>query len=73
MPEAGVTDQSMTGRAASPLPVSARQRLWDAVWDRLLAPATDGRQEGDGPDWVDAVDGGRLVPVAAGRRRGEAS
>lgn len=70
MPKAGATKG---GRAAQPLPVAARRRIWDAVWDRLLAPTAGERQGGDAPDRVERSEGDRPAPEADCRPREEAA
>ena len=44
MPEGGTTERERLGAATHPLPVTARRRLWESIWDRLLAPTPEGDQ-----------------------------
>lgn len=73
MPKAGATRQRNAERMDKPLPVAARRRLWDAVWDRLLTPNPDERQAGGDSDWVETVDDSRPLSEPDGRRSGEAA
>ena len=38
MPDTGTRERSAIQTTARPIPIVARQRLWDALWERLLAP-----------------------------------
>jgi hypothetical protein len=73
MPEAGAAEQRTAGRAAQPLPVAARRRLWQSVWDRLLGPTPSERHGGDEPDQVDKRGVGRRPPSSGRRQTGEAA
>jgi hypothetical protein len=41
------------------LPLAVRQRLWDQVWVRLLAPPVDAGDKGPAPKHRDPRDGGQ--------------
>lgn len=72
MPEAGTRERNGRGESY-PLPVAARRRLWDAIWERLLAPVPSERRRGRRLDQSNGD--GELQPQApaGGRRDGEAA
>ena len=41
------------------LPLAVRQRLWDQIWARLLAPPVDPADKAPAPKNRDARDGGQ--------------
>ena len=41
MSDADTVERPTMGREKGSLPIAARQRLWDAVWERLLAPVSE--------------------------------
>lgn len=71
MPEAGAQEHRATGRAAQPLPLAARRKLWQSVWDRLLAPPSE--RQGGGTDRPNGNHEGHQLPEAGRRQDGEAA
>ncbi len=46
-------------RTAGVLPLAIRQRLWDQLWTRLLAPPVDPADKAPAPRDRNAQDGGQ--------------
>ena len=70
---AGRQEKDRTQVGAVPLPIAARRRLWDALWERLLAPAPGECHDLHGNTRSLDADGGHPQTAVMGNSGGEAA
>lgn len=73
MPGADTTERTAIGKRNSPLPIEARRRLWDAIWERLLAPVLEESRNRSEHDRLPGDDDRQPLAADAGQRDGEAA